>query len=419
MEKREKQEKPVVQRNTAKRNVQIGWKFWLWFFICVFSGSLKVDAATGTDTATNIGTGTAAGSDTDTVPAMDTSLLDEVDFTELDELLKENESTRGFDFKSLVKQLISGEDIDKEWLFDTIKDSILYEVSASKGYMLQIILLVAAFALLYNFTNVFEHAAVTDISFYIVYMILLALLIKSFLLISGILNETLGTTLDFMRALMPAFCLTMVFSTGTVTAMGFYQLTLFLLYIIEAVLVYGVVPAIHIYVILELINHLTKEEMISRLTELIQTAVEWVLKFLFTLVIGINVVQGLLSPVIDNFKTTMFAKTASMLPGVGASAGAVAEVMVGSGIIIKNGVGLAGILVVLLLCAGPLLKVGVMTLMYKLSAAVVQPIADKRMAGCINGMGEGARLLGKVLVTANVMLLLTIALVTAATTWNR
>ncbi len=395
------------------------WKILLWLFICVFSSSLKVNAATVTDTATNFDTGTATGSDTDTVPAMDTSLLDEVDFTELNELLKENESTRGFDFKSLVKQLISGEDIDKEWLFDTIKDSILYEVSASRNYMLQIILLVAAFALLYNFTNVFEHAAVTDISFYIVYMILLALLLKSFQLISGVLTDTLGTTLDFMRALMPAFCLTMVFSTGTVTAMGFYQLTLFLLYIIEAVLIYGVVPAVHIYVMLELVNHLTKEEMISRLTELIQRLVEWVLKFLFTLVIGINVVQGLLSPVIDGFKTTMFAKTASMLPGFGASAGAVAEVMVGSGIIIKNGVGIAGILVVLLLCAGPLLKVGIMTLMYKLSAAIIQPIADKRMAGCINGMGEGARLLGKVLVTANVMLLLTIALVTAATTWNR
>lgn len=395
------------------------WKILLWLFICVFSSSLKVNAATVTDMATNFDTGTATGSDTDTVPAMDTSLLDEVDFTELNELLKENESTRGFDFKNLVKQLISGEELDKGRLFDTIKDSILYEVSASRDYMLQIILLVAAFALLYNFTNVFEHAAVTDISFYIVYMILLALLLKSFQLISGVLTDTLGTTLDFMRALMPAFCLTMVFSTGTVTAMGFYQLTLFLLYIIEAVLIYGVVPAVHIYVMLELVNHLTKEEMISRLTELIQRLVEWVLKFLFTLVIGINVVQGLLSPVIDGFKTTMFAKTASMLPGVGASAGAVAEVMVGSGIIIKNGVGIAGILVVLLLCAGPLLKVGIMTLMYKLSAAIIQPIADKRMAGCINGMGEGARLLGKVLVTANVMLLLTIALVTAATTWNR
>lgn len=396
----------------GKRKAAAGLGMIVMGFLCVFGGGLKADAA-GTVYKS------AHTSEPDAVPDLDTSILDEVDFTELDGLLEEQEATRDFDFKGLVKQLISGEEIDKERLFGTIRDAVLYEVAASRGYMLQMVLLVAAFALLYNFTNVFEHAAVTDISFYIVYMLLLALLLKSFQLISGVLSDTLGTTLDFMRALMPAFCLTMVFSTGTVTAMGFYQLTLFLLYIIEAALIYGVLPAVHIYVMLELVNHLTREEMISRLTELILRLVEWTLKFLFTLVVGINVVQGLLSPVIDGFKTTMFSKTVGMLPGLGASAGAVAEVMVGSGIIIKNGVGIAGILVVLLLCAGPLLKVGIMTLMYKLSAAVVQPIADKRMAGCINGMGEGARLLGKVLVTADVMLLLTIALVTAATTWNR
>lgn len=401
-----------MKRRTG-RNKRI-FVFVIFFFAVIYANVQKIYAA---DLAAE--TVTEAKAQEETTPAMDTSLLDDVDFTDLDDLLKANPVTEDFDFKGLVKQLISGEEIDKRLLFDSIKDTFLKEVSQSKGFMIQIILLVAAFALLYNFANVFENAAVTDISFYIVYMILLALLMKSFLLISGILNEALGVMLGSMRALMPAFCLTMVFSTGTVTAMGFYQLTLFLLYLIETVLLYGVVPAVHIYIMLELLNHLTREEMISRMTELIKTGVEWVLKFLFSMVVGINVVQGLLSPVIDGFKTTMFARTAGMIPGFGSSINAVAEVMVGSGIIIKNGVGVAGILLVLMLCIGPLIKVGVMTLMYKLSAAVIQPIADKRLAGCISGMGEGARLLGKVLLTANVMLLLTIALVTAATTWNR
>lgn len=401
-----------MKRRTG-RSMRI-FVFVIFFFAVIYANVQKIYAA---DLAAE--TVTEAKAQVETTPAMDTSLLDDVDFTDLDDLLKANPVTEDFDFKGLVKQLISGEEIDKRLLFDSIKDTFLKEVSQSKGFMIQIILLVAAFALLYNFANVFENAAVTDISFYIVYMILLALLMKSFLLISGILNEALGVMLGSMRALMPAFCLTMVFSTGTVTAMGFYQLTLFLLYLIETVLLYGVVPAVHIYIMLELLNHLTREEMISRMTELIKTGVEWVLKFLFSLVVGINVVQGLLSPVIDGFKTTMFARTAGMIPGFGSSINAVAEVMVGSGIIIKNGVGVAGILLVLVLCVGPLIKVGVMTLMYKLSAAVIQPIADKRLAGCISGMGEGARLLGKVLLTANVMMLLTIALVTAATTWNR
>lgn len=383
----------------------------LWILISVYSFKLQAEAA-GTGASGAAGQNREAGE-------VDVGLLDEVDFGAVDEFLTENSVTEEFDFKELVRQLIAGEDIDKAWLFHMIKNAFLKEVNECKGYMVQMVLLVAAFALLYNFANVFENAAVTDISFYIVYMILLALLIKSFLVMSNILSGTLETVLDFMRALMPAFCMTMVFSTGSATAMGFYQLTLFLIYIIEGVLTYGLVPAIHVYIILELLNHLTKEELISKMTELVKKAVEWTLKALFTVVVGVNVVQGLLTPVIDGFKNTMFARTAGLIPGVSSSVNAVTELMVGSGIIIKNGVGIAGILLILVLCAGPLLKVGVMALMYKLSAAVLQPIADKRLAGCISGMGEGAGLMVRVLVTASAMFFLTIALVTASTTWNR
>ncbi len=349
---------------------------------------------------------------------LDLSLLDELDFSQVDSLLSQEETVE-FSFGELVQKLIGGEEIDKKWLFSVWWDVLFSEIKESRGYLVQIVLLAAAFGLLYNFANVFERGAVTDISFYIVYMILVAMLMRSFLLMSGLLSDTLRTMLDFMRALLPAFCLTMVISTGSVTAMGFYQLTLLVIYLIETVLNYVVLPAIHIYLVLELMNHLTNEDMISKMTDLIKGGVEWLLKFLFTLVIGINVVQGLLSPVIDTFKTSMFAKTASMLPGFGNSVNAVAEIMVGSGMIIKNGVGIAGILAVLLLCAAPAVKIGVMLLLYKLSAAVIQPISDKRISGCINGMGEGARLFGKTMVTAMVMLLLTIALVVASTTWNR
>ena len=371
--------------------------------LCWYSGSVQAVAAEGSVSLDDI----------------DVSMLDEVDFSGIDDFLEENSVTEDISFKELVRKLMAGEDIDKGWLVDQVKDVLLKEINASKGYMVQMVLLVAAFALLYNFANVFETAAVTDISFYIVYMILLALLIKSFLVMSGILSGALKGVLDFMQALMPAFCMSMVFSGGTASAMGFYQLTLFLIYVIQGVLVYGLVPAIHVYIILELLNHLTKEELISKMTELVKLAVEWTLKALFTVVVGVNVVQGLLTPVIDSFKTTMAAKTAGLLPGASASVSAVTELMVGSGIIIKNSVGIAGILILLALCLGPLLKVGVMALMYKLSAAVLQPIADKRLAGCISGMGEGAGLMVRVLVTASAMFFLTVALVTASTTWNR
>ena len=285
--------------------------------------------------------------------------------------------------------------------------------------MIQMVLLCMVFAILYNFANVFERPAVTEISFYMVYMLLMALLMKSFFILRDVTVGVIDQMMTFLKILIPTFTTSLVFSGQITTAAGFYDLTFLLIYGMEWLMQYLIVPGIQIYVVLELMNYLTEEEMLSRMTNLVKSGILWIMKFLFTVVIGINVVQNLLTPVIDTFKSSMIAKTAGLVPGLGASINAVTEIMVGSGIIIKNGIGLAAIIVLLLLCAGPLIKVWVMTFLYKLLEAMIQPVADKRMIGSIGGAGEGGRLLGKVVTTTTVMFLVTIAMITAATTFNR
>ena len=295
---------------------------------------------------------------------------------------------------------------------------IFEEVLAFRYDLLQMILLCVVFSILYNFTNIFENPAVTEISFYMVYMLLLVLLLKSFFVLKDVVLVVLEDMLVFLKLLVPTFSLSMVFSGQMTIGTAFYELTFFVIYAIEWLMNNLVVPAIQIYVIVEMMNYLTEEEMLSKLTELIKEGIEWLLKLVFTMVVGINVVQNLLTPVIDSFKSNLISRTAGMIPGLGTSINAVTEIMVGSGIVIKNGVGVAAILILLVLCAGPVIKVWVMTFLYRMVAAVMQPIADKRMLGCISGAGEGGRLLGRVTVTTVVMFLVTIAMVTAATTFR-
>lgn len=342
--------------------------------------------------------------------------LEELDFSGVDALLKEKGS--GIEFGELVRQLIDGEEIDKGELVKEILDVVFQEVLAFRSELIQIVLLCMVFAILYNFTNIFENPAVTEISFYMVYMLLLVLLLKSFFILKDVVLVVLDDVLVFLKLLIPTFSLSMAFSGQIAAGSAFYELTFLLIYGIEWLMNYLIVPAIQIYVVVEMMNYLTEEEMLSKMTELIKEGIQWLLKLLFTMVIGINVVQNLLAPVIDNFKSTLISRTAGMIPGLGTSINAVTEIMVGTGIIIKNGVGAAAILVLLILCAGPVIKVWVMTFLYRVIAAVMQPIADKRMLGCISGAGEGGRLLGKVIVTTVVMFLVTIAMVTAATTFH-
>ncbi|NLK79016.1 MAG: hypothetical protein GX284_15190 [Clostridiales bacterium] len=342
--------------------------------------------------------------------------LEQLDFDEVDSMLAEKGT--GITFEGLVQSIIDGEEIDKGELLKKFLTVIFEEVLAFRYDLLQMILLCVVFSILYNFTNIFENPAVTEISFYMVYMLLLVLLLKSFFVLKDVVLVVLEDMLVFLKLLVPTFSLSMVFSGQMTIGTAFYELTFFVIYAIEWLMNNLVVPAIQIYVIVEMMNYLTEEEMLSKLTELIKEGIEWLLKLVFTMVVGINVVQNLLTPVIDSFKSNLISRTAGMIPGLGTSINAVTEIMVGSGIVIKNGVGVAAILILLVLCAGPVIKVWVMTFLYRMVAAVMQPIADKRMLGCISGAGEGGRLLGRVTVTTVVMFLVTIAMVTAATTFR-
>ena len=367
---------------------------------CFFSFTGNVQAATHSEQEKDV--------DQQLQETMD-GYLEELDFSDIDTMLEQQDGTEGLNFKGLVEKLVNGEEIDKGWLLDELLSAVFSEVAEFRGTLVQMVLLCIVFAILYNFANVFENPSVTEISFYMVYMLLLVLLMRSFFILRDISITVISHMMDFLKVMIPTFTASMAFSGQITTAAGFYDLTFILIYALEWLMKYLIIPAVQIYVALELINHLTEEDMISRMTALVKSGILWCMKCLFTIVVGINVVQNLLTPVIDTFKSGIIAKTAGLVPGLGTSINAVTEIMVGSGIIIKNGIGVAAILILLVLCSGPLIKVWVMTFLYKLLEAMIQPVADKRMIGCIGSAGEGGRLLGKVVVTTTVMFLVTIA----------
>ena len=194
--------------------------------------------------------------------------LEELDFSEVDTMLQENGT--GIRFKELVQRLIDGEEIDKGELLKEIFSVVFREVSAFRTELLQIVMLCIVFAILYNFTNIFENPAVTQISFYMVYILLLVMLLKSFFILKDIVAVGLENVLMFLKLLIPTFSLSMIFSGNITTGSGFYELTFILIYLIEWLLSVLIVPGIQIYVVLEMTNYLTEEEMLSKMTELIK-----------------------------------------------------------------------------------------------------------------------------------------------------
>ena len=56
--------------------------------------------------------------------------------------------------------------------------------------------------------------------------------------------------------------------------------------------------------------------------------------------------------------------------------------------------------------AGPVIHYGLLSFIYRLLAAVAQPVSDKRIVGAFSTMGEGCVLLLRILFTAEILCML-------------
>lgn len=345
-------------------------------------------------------------------------LLGELELEGLDGFLEE--SGVSLTFYELLEKII-----DQGWGIESITDIVYWvrdllfsEIAANKILFLEVILITFCFSLLKNTAGNFGSSYISDVCFLLVYSVLALMLLKSVYTFQKIVAGTIEQSVSFMRVFVPCFCTGMFFSSNVYASAGFYQIAFVVIYLVEWAFEKVLLPCIHVYALLQIFNHFFEETQFGNLAELLQTVVNWGLKMAATAVCGLSVVQNLINPVKDRMAQGTAAKAASVIPGVGGVASSVNEVLLGSGMIIKNGIGIAGMVVLICIGIGPLLKTGIITLLYKIMAAVVEPLSDRRISGCIKQLSNAALLYMKVQGYCLMLFFITIALAISATSFT-
>lgn len=343
------------------------------------------------------------------------SWLEELDVQEIENALEEILPENSFHFREAVMELFRGEiPVSRESLTALVKDTLFAELRLQKDLLIHILILVIAAAVFSSFIKVFRKNQISDIAFYMIYLMLFMLVMNGFRELSLTAEETMGQILHFMRLLLPVYLAAAFLASGSVTALGYYELTLFFITAVQTVMLKVVLPGIGFYVLFQLLNHLGREDYLSRMAELIKGILSWLMKTMLALVIGIQTVQGLLLPAIDSLKNSLWKKAAEAVPVLGNTFSSVTETVLGTAVILKNAVGAAGLLVIGLICLVPVVRLAVCTLFYQAVGAAVQPVSDKRITECISRAGEGIGLLLKAVAVTGMMFLITLAMVTAS-----
>lgn len=345
-------------------------------------------------------------------------LLGELQLDEMESFLQDQqqEDELNISFGELIKGFLSGEEaFDWSRVWSWVTDRCFSTMRQNKTYLAQMLILLLAFAMLQGISGIFADSFLSDISFLAVYFLFLYNALRIFASMQQTIYSCMERIAEFTLLVQPVFCMAMIFSAGANSAGLTYEMLLLVLYLVQNILQKLLLPLVFLFLITQFANFAWKENHFSSLAKLFEGGLMLAQKLLVTFVLGMNLIQGMVAPAVDQLKKTAAIRTIGVIPGLSGTMNAVSEMLLGTGLLIRNCVGATVIVVLVLLCAKPLLEVGMIALIYRVLAALAEPVTDKRISGVLDALARAGMLYLKLVVTAILMLFLTVAVVCVAT----
>lgn len=294
---------------------------------------------------------------------------------------------------------------------DSWKSEIMGEISGMRTVIVSILVIGIVSALFSNFSDLFAGRQISQTGFYFLYLFLIGMLTRTFAFVSQTAINAMENIVLFVKLFIPTWFMAVGMASGSATAYFYYQMMLLAAYLIESFLLTGLVPFVYSYVILALMNGIWAEERLTLLLDFIKKGIVLALKAVMGIITGLSMVQAVIIPVIDRLKISTLRKAVLAIPGIGGVAEGVAELVLGSAVLIKNSMGVLLLLLLMGACLLPLLKILVVAGLVKLGAALTGIVSDKRIAGCTDKVGEGCFLLLRCLFTSVALFVIVIGVV--------
>lgn len=339
----------------------------------------------------------------------------ELDYGEIETVLKQIMG-KGISFETMVEEAIQGGKILSPGKWLGIFGNVILEQLRAHGQTIgYLLLLVISAAVLSTIAKAFRNRQISDMGFYMIYLLLFLIMMRSFGICYSLTEAVITDLIDFMRVLMPAYLMAAAVGSYRTSAVLYYEGFLLLIYYLQKLVAVVLLPAIRCYVLFAMLGHLGKEEFFSRGREGLKKLILLILKAMIGVTAGLQMIQGMISPAIDEFKQTALSRGISSLGTIGNVAQNVTDVILGSSVLLKNGIGAVAAVIVVSICLIPVVEISCYVLFYQALAAISEPISDKRLTGAIGQIGEGIGLLVRLLFTVCAMFLLTIAIVCVTT----
>lgn len=317
------------------------------------------------------------------------------------------------DFNSYASKLAAGENpFTPAKILSALQDAVFGEISRSKSLLIQIMTIAAAAGLL----KLMEQSGVSQAAYFTSYALMSAAVIRLIGETVGYGSEIIHSICDFITKLSPILMGLMAASGAITSAAAFSPILSAAVYVFTLAVDKVITPMLYMSAVLGVVGGISGKVQLGSFNRLIRSVSRWILTALLTVFASLCALYGFNAPLLDALgaKTARFA-IGSLVPVVGGLLSDTMETVVGGTRILKNAVGSAGMITVVIIAAMPIIKVFVILFMLRLCAALSEPLCDSRMSALLSDAAESVGSVFAVMLTAVMLFLISIGIMLGAT----
>lgn len=263
------------------------------------------------------------------------------------------------------------------------------EVVDNLRLMGQLIVLAVTASLLKNLQGSFGAKEVSRVTETVVFLVLLGVALSSFTVALDIGRQAVDTMSGLMLALLPVL-LSLIASAGHMSSAAlFHPFIVFAVHFMASMVRSIIFPLISFAVILYLANQFSPHFKVVRLADLFRDISIWALGLMLTVFVGFTSIHGVVGGVGDaiTMRTAKYM-TGAFVPVVGKMLGDAVETVLSYSMLLKNSVTLGGLALLAVAIAFPLLKILALVVIFRVAAALVQPLGESVLGEALQTMGN-------------------------------
>ena len=344
--------------------------------------------------------------------------LNEIDFSALNGVVEEfqNNSTNIFsidNIKSKIYSIISGENAVSYSSFFASVFSIFVDLIVRYLPMLSLIVAIGVISNLLNgIKSKFNEKSTSGLIHFVCFLAVVVLTIGMISSISKTSVSSVNSMVSQMNAIFPIL-LTLMIGIGATASAGVFQpiVAIISTYVADF-FTYLILPLFMVSFVFGIINNLTDNIKLDKFNSFISSLFKWCVGLIFTLFFAVFTIQGISAGTFDSLsiRTTKYT-IKSYIPIMGGYLSDGMDLILSSTILIKNTVGLVGILMIISTIISPLLEIVVFSLLLKLVSAILQPMGNNKTSNFLMSTSKSITMLSSCIIAVGFMYLISVGLV--------